>query len=104
MLEIVLARPRELHRNVESLSDLNGFSDEIGSATAAESTAEILSMNLNLRSGQACDLRRDLLCRGLNLRGSPDLRTIRTNVGDCVQRLHGSVRQIRSFVDGFDLF
>ncbi len=103
MLQVVFARPGELHRRRRHrLGDLHGFGDVIRAAPASESAAQILGVDQALVGGQARDHRGGLLRQGLNLRGHPDIAAVGTHLNCRVQRLHGSVRKIRRFVHRFD--
>ena len=103
MLQVILARPGELHRRRRHrLGDLHRFGDVIRAAAASESAAQILRVDQALVGRQTRDHRGGLLRQGLNLRRHPDVAAVRTHLHGRVQRLHGSVRKIRRFVHCFD--
>ncbi len=103
VLHIVLARPGELHRLADGFGNFDRFADEIVSAATAKSAAQVHGVDLDLIGRKAGDLGRGTHGRGLDLRGNPNFAAIGAHVGGAIHRLHGSVRKIRHFVDGFEL-
>jgi hypothetical protein len=103
VLDIVLARPGHLDRDLDGLGDLNRFLCVVGAGPASESAAEVLGVDRDLVGAQTREAKRDAGDASLHLGGSPHVASIRADMGNAVERLHRGVGEERRFVNGFDL-
>src|SRR5207248_9153249 len=87
VLHVVLARPHHLYRGAGGLGRLELFLDEIELEPPAEAAAQICRVYLHLLGRHAADLGAEALRTGLELRRSPDVDPVGTDVRGAVHRL-----------------
>ncbi len=103
-LDVFLARPDGLDRDVLALRHFHRIGDEVRSdvGAPAEPAAEERRVHEDLLGLQSRDGRTDALVHGLILGPGPDVAAIRLHVRHRVQRLHRRMRQVGNLVDRFD--
>src|SRR5439155_16444298 len=104
-LHVVFARPYHLYRSSRSLCHMNGFDHKVGlrSGPTAKPSTQEGGMDLDLLRRKACDLGGGCTVHRLELRSRPDLTGVCPQIDGAVQRLHHQMRQVRHFVNSFDL-
>ena len=95
LLDVLFARPDDLDRPVDLLSDAHGLRDIVHLEPPAEAAAEQMIVDDDLLERQARDLRGDRLRAGDDLIADPDLAGVGTNVHGAVHRLHRRVGEER---------
>jgi hypothetical protein len=103
VLDILFAAPDDLHRPVNLLCDRNGLGDAVHVEPAAKAAAEQMIVHLDLVGREPSHLRGRSLRAGHHLDSDPNIAAVLGDVHRAIHRLHGSVRQERHLVDGFDL-
>ena len=102
VLDILLARPDDLHGAIDLLGDLYGPDHAIDIEPAAEAAADQMIVDLDLLLGEAGDLGRGGLSPRQNLRANPNLACAGPHMHGAVHRLHGGVGEERHLIDGLD--
>src|SRR6266850_4898292 len=102
MLDVVLARPDDLHGRVDGLRRLDGVGDEVGLAAPAEAAPEQRRHDLHALHRHAGEPRGERLVAARVLRRRPEGDAVGHDVRGGVHRLHARVLEERHLVDGLD--
>ena len=102
VLDILLARPDDLHRAIDLLGDLHGPDHAIDIEPAAKAASDQMVVNLDLLLGEAGDFGGGGLRPRQNLRSNPNLASVGADMHGAVHRLHGGVGEKRHLIDGLD--
>ena len=102
LLNVLLARPDDLHRPVDLLRDAHGLGDIVHFEPPAEAAADQMIVDDDLLERQTRHLRRDPLRAGDDLIADPDLAGVGTNVHGAVHRLHRRMGEERHVIGRLD--
>jgi hypothetical protein len=103
MRQVLLARPRQLHRPPTGLErDAHGLRDEIDLESAPEAAAEVGDAQIHRVARHARHLRGDVACQARHLRRCPHVDRAVGHASGAVHRLHRHVGQIGRAVERLD--
>src|SRR5215472_8401038 len=103
VMNVVLARPNDLHRSVHLAREKSSFDGKVLNQASTECAANESDVNLNATTGNVESLCDRIGGGAWNLCWRPKLAGIAANMSGAIDRFHGGVSEKRHLVDSCDL-